>query len=333
MGQTASPMVDPLHDDETIADEGVVRALLADERIAPADAELSAVRSSGTDNVLWRVRPEGEADLVVRLPRTEAAANGLTSELSVLRQLAGLALPFEVPVIRHVGAPVDAFPWPWAVLDWLPGVDACSNEGRRAAEADGDALAAALATSVAAIGAIDGLQAPERPSGRRGGPLLPLLDRLDRWLDDPHWSAGDLLDLAAVRRVASSSREVAAPEADGGGEVEPSFVHGDLLPGNLLLRRGRLAALIDWGSAANADPARTSPRPGACSTIVAADSSGSGSMSTRPHGSVAGPSSSSTRSGPSSTTPPAGTLWPTSCGRRSNGYWPTPADRQSRVRR
>jgi aminoglycoside phosphotransferase (APT) family kinase protein len=33
------------------------------------------------------------------------------------------------------------------------------------------------------------------------------------------------------------------------------WLHADLMPGNLLLRDGRLAAVIDWGAVAVGDPA------------------------------------------------------------------------------
>ncbi|KRF20898.1 hypothetical protein ASG90_00250 [Nocardioides sp. Soil797] len=38
-------------------------------------------------------------------------------------------------------------------------------------------------------------------------------------------------------------------------EGEPAWFHGDLHDGNLLVRDGRLAAVIDWGAAGRGDPA------------------------------------------------------------------------------
>ncbi|HSP74052.1 MAG TPA: phosphotransferase, partial [Gaiellaceae bacterium] len=43
----------------------------------------------------------------------------------------------------------------------------------------------------------------------------------------------------------------AAPGWDG----PPVWVHGDLMPGNLLVRSGRLAGVIDWGLLGVGDPA------------------------------------------------------------------------------
>jgi aminoglycoside phosphotransferase (APT) family kinase protein len=44
---------------------------------------------------------------------------------------------------------------------------------------------------------------------------------------------------------------LAAPEWSGA----PVWTHGDLLPGNVLVRGGRLAGVIDWGVVGVGDPA------------------------------------------------------------------------------
>jgi aminoglycoside phosphotransferase (APT) family kinase protein len=36
---------------------------------------------------------------------------------------------------------------------------------------------------------------------------------------------------------------------------DPVWVHGDLLPGNILIDNGRLSGIIDWGCAGIGDPA------------------------------------------------------------------------------
>ena len=52
-----------------------------------------------------------------------------------------------------------------------------------------------------------------------------------------------------MRRVADASRAAADDH------VPFVLTHGDLIPGNLLLRGGRLAAVLDWGYVSLADPA------------------------------------------------------------------------------
>lgn len=242
-----------IHDGEADTSETMVRALLADQCPVWTDLPLSPLGGrSGTDNALWRLG----RDLVVRLPRIPGAARGLATELVILPALAGtpLADRVDVPTVRHAGEPAAGYPWRWAILGWLDGDDAWS--ARHTLDHDDPALAADLAGMVRAIGAVgvaEGLPVRARGDGERGGPIGPLLDGLDRWLDDPAWSAPDLIDVAAVRRLADQARELATTPLD---PAERRLVHGDLIPGNLLVRGGRLAAVIDWGGAALADPAQ-----------------------------------------------------------------------------
>jgi aminoglycoside phosphotransferase (APT) family kinase protein len=199
---------------------------------------------------MWRVSVPGGADVVVRLPRRAGAAQAIGQELDLLRSISDSALAkvVDTPAVRHDGAPDEAFPHRWAVLGWLDGSDAWTARD----DLDGglDDLAIDLAHAVRAIGGLRDVPAPRRCPGDRGGPVEPLLRSLDRWLDDARWNAGGLVDVASVRRSAAESLEAA------GEPVTVGFVHGDLIPGNVLTRRGRLTALIDWGTAAYADPAQ-----------------------------------------------------------------------------
>ena len=53
-----------------------------------------------------------------------------------------------------------------------------------------------------------------------------------------------------------------------------SWIHSDLVPPNLLVRDGRLQAVLDSGAAGLGGPPRTSTRPGASSMRNPAESSG-----------------------------------------------------------
>jgi aminoglycoside phosphotransferase (APT) family kinase protein len=88
--------------------------------------------------------------------------------------------------------------------------------------------------------------APRREPGQRGGPLRALDDRMRWWLQH----ADSLLDARAVLRLWEECLEGATDD------MEPALVHGDLIPGNLLVAEGRLTAVIDWGSFGAGDPAQ-----------------------------------------------------------------------------
>ncbi len=234
-----------LHDGEADTGPGTVRALLQGQRPDLAGRPVVPLGddSTGTDNVLYRL---GE-DLVVRLPRTPSAAVSLVTETQLMPELVG-RLPVDVPAPVHVGTPGGGYPHPWAVLPWLPGVDAWAARERLTGR-QGIGLAEDLAHLVTTLwevprAAYEGV-VPTRAQGRRGGGLAPLDEDVEEWLGE----AGGLVDVGAVRRSWRESRDA----ADWDGRAVLS--HGDLIPGNLLVQGERLSAVIDWGGAGAGDPA------------------------------------------------------------------------------
>ncbi|MFZ2443163.1 MAG: phosphotransferase, partial [Ilumatobacteraceae bacterium] len=247
----ARGVTERIHDDEPDTSEPVARALLEAECPQWARSRLEYLTTSGTDNAMWRVRLDHGPDVVLRLPRRPRAAAGVAQEVAVLQQLkaASISSIVTTPTVRHVGRPHEVFPHHWSVLEWIGGADAWtlrnSLDGRPL-----DALANDLARAVTAIAEVDADGVRQRPPGSRGGPLRPLLDRLGGWLDGPEWNAASLIDVDAVKRLAAEAHEVVdEPVTEG-------FVHGDLIPGNLLLDGHRLTAIIDWGGAGCGDTAQ-----------------------------------------------------------------------------
>lgn len=240
-----------IHDDEPDTSEATVRALLARQCPQWATRPLTYLATSGTDNAMWRVHAADGDDVVVRLPRRPGAAANVALEVDVLQRLvtSTLATVVRTPRVLHAGHADDVFPFRWAVLDWLDGDDAWAL--RTPLGDDLDRLATDVAGVVRAIGVVAGMPVAARRPGERGGPIAPILDDLDGWLGNPRWGAAELIDVPAVRRVMAD-----ASERIGGEPVPLRFVHGDLIPGNLLVDGGRLAAVIDWGSAGTGDPAQ-----------------------------------------------------------------------------
>src|SRR5919202_5674865 len=94
-------------------DAALVRRLLVEQHPDLAGLPLRLV-ANGWDNLILRL---GD-DLVVRVPRREAAAHLVRHEQEVLPRFAP-TLPVAVPVPVLVGKPTAGFPWPWSVLTWL----------------------------------------------------------------------------------------------------------------------------------------------------------------------------------------------------------------------
>ena len=83
--------------------------------------------------------------------------------------------------------------------------------------------------------------------GSRGQPLAePARDEATR---DSLRRCADLVDTDAALRVWEEAQ--AAPAWDG----PPTWFHGDLQRGNLLVRDGRLSGVLDWGPSGAGDPA------------------------------------------------------------------------------
>ena len=90
-----------------------------------------------------------------------------------------------------------------------------------------------------------GMDGPVKTEGR-GAPLAAL----DPWVQE--WTAkADPAEVSRDAVLAVWADALAAPAYDG----EPCWFHGDLHEGNLLVRDGQLAAVIDWGAAGRGDPA------------------------------------------------------------------------------
>jgi aminoglycoside phosphotransferase (APT) family kinase protein len=219
-----------MHADEVPTDVALVRRLVAAQFPEWAALVLEPVTSSGTDNALYRL---GD-DMVVRLPRIHWAVAGEDRQREWLPRLTPL-LPVEVPALLGIGEPAQGYPWSWSVYRWLDGANPCVGD------ITDPALASDLAQLVLSFHRIDLIG----PAAGRG---MPLETR-----DEETRAA-----LAALEGTIDTEAPTAAWQAALCVPVwsgRPVWIHGDLLPGNLLLRGGRLKGVIDFGCVGVGDPA------------------------------------------------------------------------------
>lgn len=226
-----------MHADEVDIDMSLVRRLLAAQFPQWADLPLEPVDSAGTANAIYRLG----ADMAVRLPRIQAATGQMDKEHQWLPRLAPL-LPLAIPVPLAKGTPAEGYPWHWSVYRWLDGENAAIER-----IADPRQAATALAQFVAALQRIDPAGGPP-PRLHNFGRGVPLALR-DEYTRTAIASCGSMVDTDAV--TAAWDADLHAPAWDR----PPVWIHGDLLPGNLLVEHGRLSAVIDFGCLGVGDPA------------------------------------------------------------------------------
>ncbi|MER5727163.1 aminoglycoside phosphotransferase family protein [Streptomyces sp. NPDC002138] len=217
-------------------DDGLVRRLVAGRFPRWAGLPVRRFPSGGTVNAMYRL---GDA-MVVRLPLVAGGAGDVTLEQEWLPRLAPL-LPTAVPEVLGAGEPAGGYPWPWSVYGWLPGEN---PEAGALVEPAG--LARDLAAFVTAMRAVT---LPGAPTAHRGGPLATLDAETRKAIEELRGIPEEGVDCDAVTAVWEDA--LAAPAWDG----SPVWLHADLMPGNLLVRGGRLSAVIDFGCAGAGDPA------------------------------------------------------------------------------
>jgi len=176
----------------------------------------------------------------VRLPSAQAYAAQVPSEQRWLPFLAPF-LPVRIPEPLAMGTPSHGYPWNWSVYRWIPG-EAASQENINSLPD----FSRQLAEFLASLQRIDTASGPQPGPNNfyRGGSLAVY--------DDQARSA-----IAELGRRIKKSAAVGIWSAalSTCWERPPVWVHGDIAMGNLLLNRGSLAAVIDFGQLAVGDPA------------------------------------------------------------------------------
>lgn len=235
-GSSSNPKLVTLPAGRVAATPALVAELIAGQFPQWESLPITPVAESGWDNRSFRL---GET-MLIRMPTAAWYAAQVAKEQQWLPLLAP-ALPVPIPQPIAQGVPGLGFPWPWSIYGWLEGAPA--NLARVPDLRQFATDLAAFLIAMHAAHAVDG-PAPGAHSFHRGGGLS-VYDHQTRAAIK---ALGNGIDGAAALRLweaALASRWAHAAV----------WVHGDIAPGNLLVRGGRLAAVIDFGSSAVGDPA------------------------------------------------------------------------------
>jgi aminoglycoside phosphotransferase (APT) family kinase protein len=220
---------DRMHADEFEIPVALVRRLVEEQFPQWSNLPVRRVASSGTDNAIFRLGP----DMLVRLPRIERVAPNIAHEWRWLPVLAP-NLPVPVSTVLGRGKPGEGFAWDWTILSWLPG-----ENPKAGALSNAPRLAADLAGLIQAFRRIDTTGAPRKTA------TLAMRDAQVRLDIDALKGRIEIDGALAVWKHALD-----LPPWGGA----PVWLHGDIASGNLLLRDGRLAGLIDFSGCGVGDP-------------------------------------------------------------------------------
>jgi aminoglycoside phosphotransferase (APT) family kinase protein len=220
-----------MHSDELDIDVDLVARLVAKQFPAWADLSLTPI-PPGTVNAMFRLGGEK----VVRLPRVHWWAADLDRELEILPRLNGHT-SLRVPEPLGRGTPTSEFPFNWAIYGWIPG-----HPWSEETVVDRAQAAHHLADFVSGLRNLD---ASGAPVSRRGESFRTQ----DLKTRDAIAALGGAVDGVSLTRLWVQ----ALPLPDWSGE--PVWVHGDLMPTNILADDAHLTGVIDFGLSGVGDPA------------------------------------------------------------------------------
>ncbi|MBM0277876.1 aminoglycoside phosphotransferase family protein [Micromonospora tarensis] len=223
-------------------DVALVHRLVAEQFPRWAHLPVRPVEVDGWDNRTFRLGEE----MTVRLPSGAGYALQVAKEQRWLPVL-GPRLPLRVPTPLAQGRADAGYPYPWSIYRWIDGqtarADRIDNLTRFATD---------LAAFLRALRGIDATGGPAASphSAWRGGPLSTY-DAETRAVIEAH---RDRVPVDVVSGIWQAA-------LDATWDGPPVWFHGDFASGNLLVRGGRLAAVIDFGCSGVGDPA--------CDTVIA----------------------------------------------------------------
>ena len=213
-----------------------VRILVKEQLPQWAELPVTQVLEQGNDNRTFRLGDE----LAVRLPSAEGYVAGVAKENRCLPFIAR-HVSTAVPAPVATGVPGADYPYPWSVRRWITGTTPDHDP-----DLDRVGLAEDLGGFLRELRSVpqsDGLVAGAHSFYRGCHPsvygdqvqqaLVQLSDRVDVKGCQAIWRK-------AVRTTWSA---------------DPVWFHGDIAVGNLLTVRGRLVAVIDFGTCGVGDPA------------------------------------------------------------------------------
>jgi aminoglycoside phosphotransferase (APT) family kinase protein len=226
-----------MHDDELEISADAVGRLVSEQYPEHAGLPIERVGAHSTVHAVFRIGGQVSARFPLRSGDPSVARAALDQEAVSARELAA-AVTVEIPEPLAIGAPGEGYPLPWSLHRWVPGATAAEDDPSASVD-----FALDVAGLVAQIVAIPTRGRTFRGSGRGGD-----LHDHDWWMRVCFDRSEHLLPVDRLRATWSHLRPLPRRDPD-------QMTHGDLVPGNLIVRDGRLTGVLDVGGLGAADPA------------------------------------------------------------------------------
>lgn len=200
--------------------------------------QIKPVELSGNDNRTFRLGEE----MLIRLPSAKGYAAQVEKEQLWLPKL-GQHLSIEIPTPLHQGKPCEIYPWSWSIYNWIEGESANQVD---LTSIEMEILALDLANFLKNL-----QQAPIKGAPMGGA------HNYYRGCSTAIYDIEARADLKALSNVIDVTKALRVWEQAliSTWNLQPVWVHGDVAPGNFLIRNSKLAAVIDFGCMAIGDPA------------------------------------------------------------------------------
>ncbi|MCG7344928.1 aminoglycoside phosphotransferase family protein [Sporosarcina sp. ACRSL] len=215
-------------------DVDLIRKLINSQFPEWSNLEIKPVNKSGNDNRTYHLGNQ----MSVRLPSDKAYVPQVEKEQKWLPILAKhLSTPISEPIAK--GEPCEEYPYPWSVNKWLDG-ETLSLENL----IDINQFANDLGKFLSELQLIDASRGPLAGEHNfyRGGDLAVYDEECREAIKNINAFNKNILIEIWESALASKWTH------------EPVWVHGDIAPGNILIKDGKLCAVIDFGILGVGDP-------------------------------------------------------------------------------
>lgn len=201
-----------------------------------AHLQITKVEPGGWDNMTFRLGSE----MLIRMPSAACYAEKVPKEQELLPLLAK-QLSVAIPTPIALGKPSAEYPFAWSIYTWIEGSTADTLKPEELAQ---------FAFDTAQF--LNEL----RTSDTTGGPL-PGTHNFFRGAHPSVYDADTQTALQKLQGIIDIEQATAIwnKALRATWQHAPVWIHGDFSPGNILVKNGKLTAVIDFGGTAVGDPA------------------------------------------------------------------------------